>query len=188
MLTAHGVTDAGRVRKGNEDSLISDSEMGLFVVADGMGGHNAGEIASRLAVESIVGFLTLSRDGEDFTWPYGLNPSLSLTANRLMTSIKLANRRVFKADHRSNVPNFGCYIKADVNGKLKYFAVTRQMVLFAVERRKAWRMLQSKAGVVNKDYLAQKALLAKLDKGELQLAEVQSRTRELFETELAAMK
>ena len=43
------------------------------------------------------------------------------------------------------------------------------MVLFAVERRKAWRMLQSKAGVVNKDYLAQKALLAKLDKGELQL-------------------
>src|ERR1041385_6958871 len=97
MLTAHGVTDAGRVRKGNEDSLISDSEMGLFVVADGMGGHNAGEIASRLAVESIVGFLTLSRDGEDFTWPYGLNPSLSLTANRLMTSIKLANRRVFKA-------------------------------------------------------------------------------------------
>ena len=60
------------------------------------------------------------------------------------------------------------------------------MVLFGVERRKAWRMLQSKAGVVNKDYLAQKSLLAKLDKGELQLAEVQSRTREFVEAELAA--
>jgi pyruvate-ferredoxin/flavodoxin oxidoreductase len=48
-------------------------------------------------------------------------------------------------------------------------------------------MLQSKAGVINKDYLAQKALLAKLDKGELQLAELQSRTRELFEAEIAGI-
>jgi len=61
------------------------------------------------------------------------------------------------------------------------------MVLFAVERRKAWRMLQSKAGVVNKDYQAQKALLAKLDKGELQLADVRAKTKELFEAELAKL-
>ena len=94
-------------------------------------------------------------------------------------------RRVFNQNHRSYVTNFGCYIKAEIGGKMKFFAVSRQMVLFAVERRKAWRMLQSKAGVANKDYLAQKALLAKLDKGELQLAEVQSKTRELFEAELA---
>ena len=70
---------------------------------------------------------------------------------------------------------------------MKYFAVSRQMVLFAVERRKAWRMLQSKAGVANKDYQAQKALLAKLDKGELQLADVQAKTKELFEAELAKL-
>jgi len=68
---------------------------------------------------------------------------------------------------------------------MKYFALSRQMVLFAVERRKAWRMLQSKAGMVNKDYLAQKALLAKLDKGELRLDELQAKTRELFEAEVA---
>jgi pyruvate-ferredoxin/flavodoxin oxidoreductase len=97
-------------------------------------------------------------------------------------------RRVFDQNHRSCVPNFGVYIKAEINGKMKYFAVSRQMVLFAVERRKAWRMLQSKAGVVNKDYLAQKALLAKLDKGELQLAELQAKTRGLFEAELAQLK
>lgn len=97
-------------------------------------------------------------------------------------------RRVFDPNHRSCVPNFGCYIKAEVGGKMKFFAVSRQMVLFAVERRKAWRMLQSKAGVVNKDYLAQKSLLAKLDKGELQLADVQSKTRELFSAELAQLK
>jgi len=97
-------------------------------------------------------------------------------------------RRVFDQNHRSCVPNFGVYIKAEIEGKMKFFAVSRQMVLFAVERRKAWRMLQSKAGIVNKDYLAQKALLAKLDKGELQLAELQAKTRELFDAELAALK
>jgi pyruvate-ferredoxin/flavodoxin oxidoreductase len=96
-------------------------------------------------------------------------------------------RRVFNQAHRSCVPNFGVYIKAEIGGKMKYYAVSRQMVLFAVERRKAWRMLQSKAGVVNKDYLAQKALLARLDKGEIQLAEVQSKTREVFEAELAKL-
>jgi pyruvate-ferredoxin/flavodoxin oxidoreductase len=94
---------------------------------------------------------------------------------------------VFDPNHRSFVPNFGCYIKADVNGKLKYFAVSRQMVLFAVERRKAWRMLQSKAGVVNKDYLAQKALLAKLDKGELPLADAKAKTGELLAAELTKL-
>jgi pyruvate-ferredoxin/flavodoxin oxidoreductase len=94
-------------------------------------------------------------------------------------------RRVFQTGHRSWVPNFGVYIKADVDGKMKYYAVSRQMVLFAVERRKAWRMLQSKAGVANKDYLAQKALLKKLDAGEVTLADVQGRTREFFEAEVA---
>ncbi|MFZ0826703.1 MAG: hypothetical protein WAO02_04695 [Verrucomicrobiia bacterium] len=48
-------------------------------------------------------------------------------------------------------------------------------------------MLQSKAGVVNKDYQAQRALLSKLDKGELQLADVQAKTKELFEAELAKL-
>ena len=61
------------------------------------------------------------------------------------------------------------------------------MVLFAVERRKAWRMLQSKAGVVNKDYLAQKALLKKVDGGEIPLAELQGKTRALFDAELAKL-
>lgn len=96
MITAHGVTNAGRVRPTNEDSVLTDLDLGLFIVADGMGGHNAGEVASQLAVESIKGFLVRTREGEEVTWPYGLDPSLSFQANRLMTSIKLANRRVFK--------------------------------------------------------------------------------------------
>jgi pyruvate-ferredoxin/flavodoxin oxidoreductase len=106
----------------------------------------------------------------------------------LITQDDVVYRRVFDPNHRSSVPNFGVYIKAEVNGKMKYYAVSRQMVLFAVERRKAWRMLQSKAGVVNKDYLAQKALLKKLDAGEISLPDVRSKTRELVAAELAAIK
>jgi protein phosphatase len=96
MLTAFGATHPGRIRKSNEDRWLSDSELGLFLVADGMGGHNAGEVASELAVEAIKHFLVYTRDGEHFTWPFGVDPKLSFDANRLMTSIKLANRRVFK--------------------------------------------------------------------------------------------
>ncbi len=89
----------------------------------------------------------------------------------LITQDDVVNRRVFDAAHRSAVPNFGVYIRAEVNGKMKYYAVSRQMVLFAVERRKAWRMLQSKAGVANQDYAAQRALLRKIDGGQVTLAE-----------------
>jgi pyruvate-ferredoxin/flavodoxin oxidoreductase len=106
----------------------------------------------------------------------------------LITQDDVQHRRVFNPEHRSFVPNFGCYIKAEINGKFKWSAVSRQMVLFGVERRKAWRMMQSKAGVVNKDYVAQKSLLAKADKGEIPLADLRAKTAELFAAELAAVK
>ena len=61
------------------------------------------------------------------------------------------------------------------------------MVLFAVERRKAWRMLQSRAGITNKDYLAQKALLKEVDSGKLAITELQARTRELFQATLKSL-
>jgi pyruvate-ferredoxin/flavodoxin oxidoreductase len=105
----------------------------------------------------------------------------------LITQDDVIHRRVFDPKHRSFVPNFGCYIKNEERGKMKYYAVSRQMVLFAVERRKAWRVLQSRAGIANKDYLAQKSLLAKLDKGEPALAEAKPKIRDLLAAELAAL-
>lgn len=70
-------------------------------------------------------------------------------------------------DHRSFIPDFGVYITFDQDGKTLYYALSRQLVMFCVERRKAWRMLQSKAGVVNREYQAQKAILADLDAGKI---------------------
>jgi PPM family protein phosphatase len=97
MLTAGGVSHPGRVRRINEDVFLSAPDLGLFVVADGMGGHHAGEVASQLAVETIRSFLSRTRDGEDVTWPYGIDPTLSFDGNRMLTAVRLANRRVFKA-------------------------------------------------------------------------------------------
>ena len=97
MVQAHAVSDAGPVRRNNEDSCAVEPDLQVYVVADGMGGHSAGEVASRLAVESLVSFIRRSHDDTDLSWPYGIDPNLSLHANRLRTAVNLANRRVFRA-------------------------------------------------------------------------------------------
>jgi protein phosphatase len=91
------VTDVGRKRKGNEDSLVSNPEQRLFVVADGMGGHAAGEIASKVAVDSINEFVCLTSGDEEITWPFGLDDTISYDGNRLKTGVRFANRKVLEA-------------------------------------------------------------------------------------------
>jgi serine/threonine protein phosphatase PrpC len=97
MIQAFAATDAGPVRKNNEDSCAVEDDLQVYVVADGMGGHSAGEVASRLAVEALVSFMRRSHEDPDVTWPYGLDRDLSFHANRLRTAINLANRRIFRA-------------------------------------------------------------------------------------------
>jgi protein phosphatase len=95
MVRASAVSHPG-VRPVNEDCYVCLEDLCLFVVADGMGGHTAGEVASRLAVESIESFVRRSRDGEEYSWPYGIDTRLTLDGNRLRTAIGLANRRLVR--------------------------------------------------------------------------------------------
>jgi protein phosphatase len=95
-MQCFGVTDRGAVRPINEDRYAVDEDLGLLVVADGMGGHQAGEVASQTAVESIVTFIRRTADDGECTWPFGIDPTLTFNGNRLRTSIAIANRRVFR--------------------------------------------------------------------------------------------
>ena len=99
VLQSHGVTEPGHFRSANEDCFAFNDDLQLMVVADGMGGHNAGEIAARLAVDSIVEFVRDRRAPPLFEelWPFGFNPSLSAAANRIRTAIHLADQRILEA-------------------------------------------------------------------------------------------
>ena len=100
-ITSEALSDVGRKRKGNEDAHVVNLEQGLYVVADGMGGHAAGEVASRIAVESIEEFVTLTGGNQEITWPFGLDETISYDGNRLKTAIRHANRRVLEATRES---------------------------------------------------------------------------------------
>jgi len=90
-----------------------------------------------------------------------------------VTMNDLIHRKHTDPTHRAFIPEKGVYvIDYDAEGNEIYHVVSRQMVAFVVERRKAWRILQSRAGVENKDYLAQRELLARMDKEGLSVADV----------------
>ena len=108
MLESYGQTDVGRKRKLNEDNFLVNTETSLFAVCDGMGGHNAGEVASKLAIETLGAFIRRSHKEKEITWPYGLDVNLSFDGNRIKTASKLANKKVFKAaDNREDYTGMG---------------------------------------------------------------------------------
>jgi PPM family protein phosphatase len=97
---ASGLSDVGLQREHNEDSYVVLTEYDLFIVADGMGGHRAGDVASRLATDTIAEFFR-STATEDVTWPFHFDTSLSEEENRLLTGIRIANRQIFERSAKS---------------------------------------------------------------------------------------
>ena len=103
MSTTSGVTlggsatDAGPVREVNEDRVVCDDRHGLYVVFDGVGGHNAGEVAAQMALETVTSYIARTSGADDDTWPLSWDRRFSVTSNRLRTAVILANQRVHLA-------------------------------------------------------------------------------------------
>ena len=93
-LSVAGTTDVGRKRTQNEDAFLVLDEEQLYCVADGMGGHASGEVASRIAVEELAEFFRLTGRDEEATWPFAEDPARRLDENRVLAGVKLANLRI----------------------------------------------------------------------------------------------
>jgi protein phosphatase len=116
-ISSAAASDPGLRREENEDSYSTRDDLALYMVADGMGGHAAGEIASRIAVDAVVAFIHDTRDADiNRTWPFPYDPTLSLDGNRLKAAFRLANRKLGSA--------------VDANDALRGMATTAAAVLF----------------------------------------------------------
>ena len=95
-IDVSGQTHVGMKRNHNEDNLLLMPEERLLVVADGMGGHSSGEIASKIAVDEMGEFCKMTSQDHEITWPYKMDKAKNYDENRLATGIKLANIRIFE--------------------------------------------------------------------------------------------
>jgi serine/threonine protein phosphatase PrpC len=116
-LSSAVASHPGLRREDNEDAYCSRADLGFFMVADGMGGHAAGEVASRMAVETAEAFVKDTRDADvNRTWPFPYDTALSLDGNRLKIALRLANRKLAAA--------------MDENETLRGMATTAAAILF----------------------------------------------------------
>ena len=97
-----GETNIGITRDHNEDAFYLPSRERLAIVADGMGGHASGEVASRLAVDTIVNHFQSTEGDQELTWPYKVDRGHRRQINRLVSAIKLANLKIHDEAERNS--------------------------------------------------------------------------------------
>lgn len=160
-VSAYGLTDVGRKRRHNEDAYLLDAERGLFVVADGMGGHAAGEVASRITVESIQEYIAATDEEHESSWPFGFNSRVSLEGNRLTTAVEKANEKVMRAvQNRPELKGMGTTVVAALfdadRATLVHVGDSRAYLFRDGELRRltddhSWVQEQVNAGILSED-------------------------------------
>jgi protein phosphatase len=144
---AFGVTDRGMQREHNEDSFIVLDEYALFIVADGMGGHRAGDVASRIATETIAEFFR-STASEDVTWPFHFDTSLTEEENRLVTGIRVANRQILDKSERSRE----CQGMGTTVVGAMYSSTKNRVFIGHVGDSRCYRVRQSEIKLLTRDH------------------------------------
>jgi serine/threonine protein phosphatase PrpC len=158
--TAFGLTDVGLVRTSNEDNFLIDPEIGLVVVADGMGGHDGGEIASASAIIAVrdhlrsflaashsavaVASLSISHD-PDATWSDRTMPAVMT----LFDAVELANAQLH-ADNRSNLYGEGSGMGTTLTGLWQHLDQGR-IVVFHVGDSRLYRCRDGKLSMLTRD-------------------------------------
>jgi serine/threonine protein phosphatase PrpC len=161
-LSFAALSDPGLRREANEDAVCARPDLGLFLVADGMGGHAAGEVASRMAAQVIETFIADTRNADaNTTWPFPYDPALTLDGNRLTAAFRLANRRLATAMQGDDslrgmattvvavLANKGKPIVAHVGDSRVY--LWRQGTLTQLTEDHSWVNEQVRAGVLSEN-------------------------------------
>jgi serine/threonine protein phosphatase PrpC len=111
-VRAVGKTHIGLKRKLNEDSYLVSEELGLFIIADGMGGHKSGEVASRMVVDTMADYWQKWRNNNPPKFVEPVEKDLPKTAKHLLNSIAFANSIVHEAQKKPEYHKMGSTISA----------------------------------------------------------------------------
>ncbi|OGL46562.1 MAG: hypothetical protein A2161_22355 [Candidatus Schekmanbacteria bacterium RBG_13_48_7] len=161
FINSSAKSDVGRKRSINEDAYLEQKNDSLFIVADGMGGHAAGEIASKMAVEIVKDFMQTSKHKDISTWPFDWDSKLPIEANRLNNAVKLANREIFaKANSDFSVAGMGTTIVTlFIHEGIAYIAhvgdsrayLVRNSSIYRLTTDHSWVEDQVKAGNISEE-------------------------------------
>ena len=147
-IEARGQTDVGLKRRINEDVFVLDPQHGVFLVADGMGGHAAGEVASRVATEEILRALSTAVNDSDETWPEHWDSALSAPANAVVDAVVAGHHRVTKEMHDdADLKGMGTTVVVAVHQR-----IDDKLVICHVGDSRAYRLRSGELALLTNDH------------------------------------